>query len=114
REGEVDRLTRDSEPIPDDAPPAYDLASLDWERVDPGLRQAIDDLKPEFQQVLLLWSVHGMKYRQIAAMLEVPIGTVMSRLFRARKHLADALGGPDGTLSKLGVRVASAGEMEGT
>ena len=76
---------------PDAPPPAWDLASLDWEQVDSRLTDAINDLKPEHRQVLLLWGVEGMKYREIAEIMGVPIGTVMSRLHRARKILADQL-----------------------
>lgn len=43
---------------------------------------------PDEQRLLLLWvSVEGMKYREVAALLDVPIGTVMSRLSRARSSL---------------------------
>ncbi|MEZ6235259.1 MAG: sigma-70 family RNA polymerase sigma factor [Phycisphaerales bacterium] len=80
-----------TERLPDEPPPAWDLASLDWEQVDQSLKKAIDDLKPEYREVLLLWGVEGLKYREIGTILEVPIGTVMSRLHRARKLLADAL-----------------------
>ncbi len=76
---------------PDEPPPAWDLASLDWEQVDGRLKTLIDDLKPEHREVLLLWGVEGMKYRQIAEIMGVPIGTVMSRLHRARKILTDGL-----------------------
>lgn len=75
----------------DEAPPAWDLRSLDWEHVDERLKKAIDDLSPEHREVLLLWGVEGMKYRQIADITGVPIGTVMSRLHRARKILAESL-----------------------
>ncbi len=79
------------ETIPDEAPPAWDLRSLDWEHVDDRLRNAINDLSPEHREVLLLWGVEGRKYREIADITGVPIGTVMSRLHRARKTLADSL-----------------------
>ena len=72
-----------NETPPDEAPPAWDLASLDWEQVDGTLRKAIEDLKPEYREVLLLWGVEGLKYREIASIIEAPIGTVMSRLHRA-------------------------------
>lgn len=75
----------------DEPPPAWDLASLDWEHVDERLKKAIDDLSPEHREVLLLWGVEGMKYRQIADVTGVPIGTVMSRLHRARKILSESL-----------------------
>jgi len=76
---------------PDEAPPAWDLRSLDWEQVDERIKKAIDDLTPEHRDVLLLWGVQGLKYREIAQVLDIPIGTVMSRLHRARKLVADSL-----------------------
>ncbi|MHC4989789.1 MAG: sigma factor-like helix-turn-helix DNA-binding protein [Planctomycetota bacterium] len=41
--------------------------------------------------MLLLWGVEGLKYREIAEIERVPIGTVMSRLHRARAILAEQL-----------------------
>ena len=38
-----------------------------------------------------MWAVEGLKYREIAEIQEIPIGTVMSRLHRARSTLADQL-----------------------
>lgn len=72
---------------PDEALPAWDLASLDWEHVDERLKRALDELRPEYRTVLLLWGVEGMKYREIAEIQNIPIGTVMSRLHRARSTL---------------------------
>jgi len=43
--------------------------------------------------VLLLWGVEGLKYREIAEIQDIPIGTVMSRLHRARGILAEELAG---------------------
>lgn len=80
-----------AEPGPNDPVPAWDLASLDWEHVDERLKAAIDHLKPEYRSVLLLWGVEGLKYREIAEIQDVPIGTVMSRLHRARQILAEQL-----------------------
>lgn len=76
---------------PDSPPPAWNLRSLDWEHVDERIKKAIEELSPEHREVLLLWGVEGMKYREIAGVLGVPIGTVMSRLHRARKIVADSL-----------------------
>ncbi|MCG3122129.1 MAG: ECF RNA polymerase sigma factor SigR [Phycisphaerales bacterium] len=64
---------------------------MDWEQVDERLKNAIERLSPEFREVLLLWSVEQFKYREIADVLGVRIGTVMSRLYRARQMLTDAL-----------------------
>ncbi|MFI5372533.1 MAG: RNA polymerase sigma factor [Candidatus Eisenbacteria bacterium] len=51
------------------------------------LTAAFDTLKPEHQVILTLRVVHDMSYDQIAAQLGVPVGTVMSRLSRARAEL---------------------------
>jgi RNA polymerase sigma-70 factor (ECF subfamily) len=78
---------------PDEPPPAWDLESLAWEHVDERIKSAIEELRPEYSSVLLLWGVEGLKYREIADVQDIPIGTVMSRLHRARsilaRHLAD-------------------------
>lgn len=58
---------------------------------DKRLAKALDRLPREFREVLLLADVEGLSYREIAQRCELPIGTVMSRLFRARRHLRKAL-----------------------
>ncbi|MFG0326927.1 MAG: sigma-70 family RNA polymerase sigma factor [Phycisphaerales bacterium JB037] len=90
-------------PLPDEAPPAWSQAELDWEQVDGTLKKAIAELKPEFREVLMLWGVDGLKYREIAEILGVPIGTVMSRLHRARKILSDLLLGDEEAVRNLGL-----------
>jgi RNA polymerase sigma-70 factor, ECF subfamily len=47
----------------------------------------LDRLTEDQRQVLLLVSVEGLEYREVAAILGVPVGTVMSRLSRARDSL---------------------------
>ncbi len=89
-----------TERLPGEPGPVWTRAELDWEQVDERLRDAIDDLRPEYREVLLMWSVDGLKYREIAEILEVPIGTVMSRLHRARKLLADVLLGEESGLAE--------------
>lgn len=54
---------------------------------------AIDLLSPEQRSVLMLVVVEGYAYAEVAAMLGIPLGTVMSRLSRARRAIADNLGG---------------------
>lgn len=56
--------------------------------------RALMTLGLEQRQILLLVGVEGLSYRQIAAELQVPIGTVMSRLSRARAQLSAALAEP--------------------
>ncbi|MFG0282852.1 MAG: sigma-70 family RNA polymerase sigma factor [Phycisphaerales bacterium JB039] len=99
-------------PAPDEAPTAWNLATLDWEHVDGRIKRAIEELRPEFREVLLLWGVEGLKYREIAEILEVPIGTVMSRLHRARKLVADQLGEQEGASEELGLGQRGVTERE--
>jgi RNA polymerase sigma-70 factor (ECF subfamily) len=49
--------------------------------------EAIDALPTEFREVLVLSDVEGMHYAEIAETLQIPVGTVKSRLFRARRLL---------------------------
>ena len=55
------------------------------------LQTAMDALPMHFREVLLLCEVEEMSYQEIAETLSVPIGTVMSRLSRARKALRESL-----------------------
>lgn len=71
-------------------------AETDWDEVyarhvEDDVKQALDDLPDEFRAPLLLSSLGGLSYKEIADALEVPVGTVMSRLFRARQRLRRAL-----------------------
>ncbi|HEY6306570.1 MAG TPA: sigma-70 family RNA polymerase sigma factor [Candidatus Angelobacter sp.] len=53
------------------------------------VRKAIAQLAPAFREVLLLADVEEMKYQEVADALSIPIGTVMSRLARARKQVRE-------------------------
>jgi RNA polymerase sigma-70 factor (ECF subfamily) len=55
------------------------------------LEQALDSLPIEFREVMILRELEELSYKQIAAIVGIPIGTVMSRLGRGRKLLAQAL-----------------------
>jgi RNA polymerase sigma-70 factor (ECF subfamily) len=57
------------------------------------VRRAIEELPVEFREVMILRELEGSSYKEIAEVINVPIGTVMSRLARARKHLQTALSG---------------------
>jgi RNA polymerase sigma-70 factor (ECF subfamily) len=61
------------------------------------LHAAMETLPPPLLEVVLLCDVEEMKYREIAAVLEIPIGTVMSRIARARRALRQALESGQGT-----------------
>ena len=58
-----------------------------------GLMSALSGLSMEHRQPLLLSAVEGFSYREVADILDLPIGTVMSRIARARDQLAQRLEG---------------------
>jgi RNA polymerase sigma-70 factor (ECF subfamily) len=71
-------------------------AATDWkkvyaEHVEDDVKRALDELPAEFRVPLLLSGLGGLRYQEIADVLHIPIGTVMSRLFRARQRLRRAL-----------------------
>jgi RNA polymerase sigma-70 factor (ECF subfamily) len=64
--------------------PEDNLIRLDNEAA---LHAALEQLQPQLREVLLLCDVQEIKYKDIAVILDVPIGTVMSRISRARRTL---------------------------
>jgi RNA polymerase sigma-70 factor (ECF subfamily) len=55
------------------------------------LARALDRLPPDLREVIVLREMEGLSYKEIGDVVDVPIGTVMSRLSRARKRLQEAL-----------------------
>src|SRR4029077_10054592 len=55
------------------------------------LRQALEELPAEFREAIVLRELEGLSYKQIAEVAEIPLGTVMSRLARARNRLQQIL-----------------------
>ena len=55
------------------------------------LHSALEQLQPQLREALLLCDVEEIKYKDIAAILDVPVGTVMSRISRARRALRQLL-----------------------
>jgi RNA polymerase sigma-70 factor (ECF subfamily) len=86
-------------PSPDADPPHHDLPDGS---LDPGesvevrerrerVRRTIDELDPEFRMVVVLRDLEGLSYEEIAESLGCPVGTVRSRLHRARLELKEKL-----------------------
>lgn len=55
------------------------------------VQRALDQLPDDFRTAVILCDMQGLSYKEIADIMECPVGTVMSRLFRGRKLLANAL-----------------------
>ena len=55
------------------------------------LRMAMEELPTEFREIVVLRDLEGLSYKEIAEVADLPIGTVMSRLARARSRLKQAL-----------------------
>ena len=84
---------------PDDAlgPGAALLAESEADRI----RCAISELPMEFREAVVLRAIEGLSYKEIADVSGVPVGTVMSRLARARKRLEECLNEKRGARHEL-------------
>ncbi len=61
------------------------------ELVDDPVRKAIESLPDDFRNAVIMADLEDMSYKEIADVMQCPLGTVMSRLYRGRKLLRDAL-----------------------
>ncbi len=57
------------------------------------VENAMNDLSKDHKEILIMICVHGNQYAEVSERLKIPIGTVRSRLFRARENLKDMLEG---------------------
>jgi RNA polymerase sigma-70 factor (ECF subfamily) len=57
------------------------------------VRRAVEELPVELREIVVLRELEGLSYKEIAAIAEIPMGTVMSRLARARERLHERLSG---------------------
>ncbi len=76
------------DPVASGTPESILLASVDQQTI----QCALERLSVQFREVILLCDVEEMGYQEIAETLAIPIGTVMSRLSRARKAMRQSLG----------------------
>ena len=86
-----DSGTVEPEPDPGDVSDPEDIVLS--QVIDEDLRRALDELPPAFRVLVQLVDVEDMSYQEAADALEIPIGTVMSRLHRARNRLRRSLQG---------------------
>ncbi len=73
--------------------PVTEVSKIDWETVDERMKRAIADLPLSYRSVFLLCAVEDLKYREIAEIVELPIGTVMTQIYRSRATLTVRLAG---------------------
>lgn len=71
--------------VVDTSPSPLEIASQ--QRRAERLRNALEKLSPLYREVLVLYHFEHLKYQEIAELLNIPIGTVMNRIFRARRKL---------------------------
>jgi RNA polymerase sigma-70 factor (ECF subfamily) len=93
-----DHLRRQKRKQADRLPETHDVpdprSEDEFSAVDvrPQIEAALADLSPEFKAAVVLVDLQGMSIEQASDTLEVPTGTIKSRLFRARKQLSQSLG----------------------
>ena len=89
RKHEVDTMSEKIENIQDDAPGPEMVLLQDTGRQE--IMEAIEELPVEFREAIILRELEEMSYKEIAEVMDVPLGTVMSRLARARRQLQESL-----------------------
>jgi RNA polymerase sigma-70 factor (ECF subfamily) len=85
---------RRSERIPEHIDPVDTAAQDPYTSVElrPSIEDALAQLSPEFRSVVVMADVQGFSLPEVSQTLQLPLGTVKSRLFRARRQLAATLG----------------------
>lgn len=96
RNAVIDMRRRRKEDLLGDRPEETPPSAVDWGFADRVINQltvrtAFDRLSDNQREIIALVDVAGMSYAEAAQTLEVPVGTVMSRISRARTALADAI-----------------------
>ncbi len=90
-----DAVERAAESVEGARPSPEDL--LLSESLDPAIREALDAMPSAYRQAVWLRDVEEFSYAEIARMLRIPAGTVMSRISRGRRWLHEALAGRAGS-----------------
>ena len=63
------------------------IIGIDFQLLDDDVSTALESLPEEFRTVVILCDIEGLAYEEIAEFLQIPVGTVRSRLHRGRKLL---------------------------
>lgn len=84
---------RAASPLPDATDPAdpHTEAALTAIELRPDIQTALAALPPDFHTAIVLADMEGLPLQQVADVVGVPVGTIKSRVFRARRLLADSL-----------------------
>jgi RNA polymerase sigma-70 factor (ECF subfamily) len=72
-------------------PSASPEEQLETAELDQAIQDCIENLSPDFRAVVVLADIQGLDYKEVAAALKKPLGTIKSRLARARSRLRDCL-----------------------
>ena len=91
RRPEADALEFDEAQHSDAVADAHPESALLRSAAKESVGRALDRLAPEFREVIVLRELEGLSYKEISDVAGVPVGTVMSRLSRARTRLQQAL-----------------------
>ncbi len=91
------RKRKQADPLPESHDPPDLTAGDEYASIEvrPDIEAALAGLSPEFRSAVVLVDLQGMSLEQASDTLDVPTGTVKSRLFRARKQLSRSLGNLD-------------------
>ncbi len=80
------RPSRETREIADDRSPSPLQMAAHHQRAEI-LERALQDIPPMYREIIVLYHFEHKKYTEIAEVLDLPMGTVMNRLFRARQKL---------------------------
>ena len=85
---------RRAEPLPEHHDPVDVHTVNDLESVElrPSIEDALQAISPDYRAAVVLSDIHGLAIEEISEALEIPAGTVKSRVFRGRRQLAEILG----------------------
>ncbi len=87
----LDRIQDGGHTVQDHNPTVAPEHALATEERAQLVQQALQEIAEEFRRPLILREMDGLSYDEIAAILEIPAGTVRSRIFRARQEISDRL-----------------------